>query len=111
MIAEEDQNGVNEGFTFVDLFAGIGGFRLGLEVAGGTAVFTNEWDKYAAVTYKSWFSETEISTRDIREIDPKKEIPRHDVLSAGFPCQPFSIGSATRKTPESNKSTTSRIAF
>lgn len=88
---------MDEGFKFVDLFAGIGGFRLGLEAAGGTAVFTNEWDKYAATTYKSWFPETEICTKDIREIDPRREIPRHDVLSAGFPCQPFSIAGVSKK--------------
>lgn len=97
MTAEESQNKMSTGFTFIDLFAGIGGFRLGLEAAGGTAVFTNEWDKFAAVTYKSWFSESEISTEDIRKIDAKKEIPRHDVLSAGFPCQPFSIAGVSKK--------------
>ena len=97
MIAEENQREDRDGFTFIDLFAGIGGFRLGLESAGGKAVFTNEWDKYAAVTYKSWFSETEISTEDIRKIDPKRGIPQHDVLSAGFPCQPFSIAGVSKK--------------
>ena len=97
MIAKENQIEVSDGFTFIDLFAGIGGFRLGLEAAGGKAVFTNEWDKYAAVTYKSWFAETEISTEDIRKVDAKRHIPLHDVLSAGFPCQPFSIAGVSKK--------------
>ena len=70
-------------FTFIDLFAGIGGFRLGLEGAGGKVVFSNEWDQHAATTYKAWFGDNEISTEDIRELDPKRDIPIHDVLSAG----------------------------
>jgi DNA (cytosine-5)-methyltransferase 1 len=84
-------------FTFIDLFAGIGGFRLGLSSAGGRAVFTNEWDQHAAVTYKAWYGEENISTEDIREIDPKRDIPSHDVLAAGFPCQPFSIAGVSKK--------------
>ena len=84
-------------FTFIDLFAGIGGFRLGLTSAGGQAVFTNEWDQYAATTYKAWYGEESISTEDIREIDPKSGIPNHDVLAAGFPCQPFSIAGVSKK--------------
>ena len=85
------------GFTFIDLFAGIGGFRLGLNSVGGKAVFTNEWDRHAATTYKYWFNEENISTNDIRTLDPKKDIPNHDVLSAGFPCQPFSIAGVSKK--------------
>ena len=84
-------------FTFIDLFAGIGGFRLGLEGAGGKVVFSNEWDQHAATTYKAWFGDDEISTEDIRELDPKRDIPLHDVLSAGFPCQPFSIAGVSKK--------------
>jgi DNA (cytosine-5)-methyltransferase 1 len=84
-------------FTFIDLFAGIGGFRIGLTSAGGEAVFTNEWDTYAATTYRAWFGEDEISSVDIRTLDPKKHIPNHDVLSAGFPCQPFSIAGVSKK--------------
>lgn len=84
-------------FTFVDLFAGIGGFRLGLSAAGGTAVFTNEWDRHAATTYAAWFGDENVSTADIRHLDPKTEIPDHDVLSAGFPCQPFSIAGVSKK--------------
>lgn len=81
-------------FTFIDLFAGIGGFRLGLERAGGRSVFSSEWDKYAQKTYKAWFNE--IPAGDIRNIDPK-DIPDHDVLAAGFPCQPFSIAGVSKK--------------
>lgn len=84
-------------FTFIDLFAGIGGFRLGLSSAGGEAIFTNEWDQHAATTYKAWYGDENISTEDIREIDPKKDIPSHDVLAAGFPCQPFSIAGVSKK--------------
>jgi len=84
-------------FTFIDLFAGIGGFRIGLTSAGGVAVFTNEWDAHAATTYKAWFGESDISIDDIRTLDPKKHIPTHDVLSAGFPCQPFSIAGVSKK--------------
>lgn len=86
-----------EKFTFIDLFAGIGGFRLGLNAAGGIAVFTNEWDQYAATTYKAWYGDRNISTEDIRTLNAKKDIPSHDVLAAGFPCQPFSIAGVSKK--------------
>lgn len=81
-------------FTFIDLFAGIGGFRIGLERVGGKCVFTSEWDKYAQKTYKSWFGD--LPEGDIRDIDPA-DIPDHDVLAAGFPCQPFSIAGVSKK--------------
>jgi len=84
-------------FTFIELFAGIGGFRLGLGASGGKCVYTNEWDKYAATTYSSWFDDMEVSTDDIRTVDPSRSIPNHDVLSAGFPCQPFSIAGVSKK--------------
>lgn len=84
-------------FTFIDLFAGIGGFRIGLTAAGGRPVFTNEWDNHAACTYRAWFNETDLCTRDIRVLNPEIEIPCHDVLSAGFPCQPFSIAGVSKK--------------
>jgi len=84
-------------FTFVDLFAGIGGFRLGLSSAGGKVIFTNEWDGYAAATYKAWYGVDSISTDDIRDLDPNKDIPSHDLLAAGFPCQPFSIAGVSKK--------------
>ncbi len=81
-------------FTFIDLFAGIGGLRLGLERVGGTCVFSSEWDKYAQRTYKAWFGET--PEGDIRKIRPI-EIPDHDIMAAGFPCQPFSIAGVSKK--------------
>ena len=75
-------------FTFIDLFAGIGGIRLGFQLNGGRCVFSSEWDKDAAKTYYSNFGERPFG--DIQKIDPK-DIPDFDVLLAGFPCQPFSI--------------------
>ena len=84
-------------FSFVDLFAGIGGFRIGLTAAGGKPVYSNEWNKYAVETYRAWFGDTHLSTVDIRTVNPKVEIPDHDVLSAGFPCQPFSIAGVSKK--------------
>ncbi|MCV3728319.1 DNA cytosine methyltransferase [Ureaplasma miroungigenitalium] len=76
------------GYTFIDLFAGIGGFRLALESLGAKCVYSNEWDKYAQETYKMNFGE--IPEGDITQVD-EKEIPNHDILCAGFPCQAFSI--------------------
>lgn len=81
-------------FSFIDLFAGIGGFRHGLEKAGGRCVFSSEWDKYSQKTYSAWFGETPHG--DIRTINPS-DIPCHDVLAAGFPCQPFSIAGVSKK--------------
>lgn len=74
-------------FTFIDLFAGIGGTRLAFQTHGGTCVFSSEWDKFAQQTYAENFQE--VPAGDIRLIS-EKNIPAHDVLSAGFPCQPFS---------------------
>lgn len=84
-------------FKFIDLFAGIGGLRLGFEAIGGQCVFTSEWDKYSQKTYRANFphDEHEISG-DITKIDAS-EIPEHDVLLAGFPCQPFSIAGVSKK--------------
>ncbi len=84
-------------FTFVDLFAGIGGFRLGLESVGGRAVFANEWNKFAAKTYSSWFADDYVSVEDLRKLNLQLDIPVHDLLSAGFPCQPFSIAGVSKK--------------
>lgn len=75
-------------FTFIDLFAGIGGIRLGFEDAGGKCVFSSEWDKDAAKTYEANFGEKPFG--DITKISPN-EIPDFDILLGGFPCQPFSI--------------------
>jgi len=84
-------------FDFIDLFAGIGGFHIGMAANGGRCVYANEWDKYAAQTYSAWTGHDEVSTEDIRLVDPAKDIPKHDVLCAGFPCQPFSIAGVSKK--------------
>jgi DNA (cytosine-5)-methyltransferase 1 len=76
-------------FKFIDLFAGIGGFRLAMQNLGGKCVFTSEWDKEAKRTYKANFGETPFG--DITKESTKKYIPDFDVLCAGFPCQAFSI--------------------
>ena len=75
-------------FSFIDLFAGIGGFRIGLEATGGQCLFSCEWDVHAQKTYQTWFND--LPQGDITGIDPNS-IPDHDILAAGFPCQPFSI--------------------
>lgn len=83
-----------ERFTFIDLFAGIGGTRLGFEAAGGHCVFSSEWDRYCQKTYLANFGETPAG--DITRIN-ESQIPAHDVLVAGFPCQPFSIAGVSKK--------------
>ena len=75
-------------FNFIDLFAGIGGMRIPYEKLGGTCVFSSEWDKHAQQTYTHNFGETPAG--DITQIK-ESDIPDHDILLAGFPCQPFSI--------------------
>lgn len=77
-----------EDFKFIDLFSGLGGFRIAMEEIGGKCVFSSEIDKYAAETYKDNFGS--MPRGDITKIDGK-EVPDHDILCAGFPCQPFSI--------------------
>ena len=81
-------------FTFIDLFAGIGGMRLAFEAVGGRCVFSSEWDKNAQLTYYANFAE--MPHGDIRRIAADK-IPPHDVLLAGFPCQSFSIAGVSKK--------------
>lgn len=83
-------------FTFIDLFAGIGGMRKGFEAVGGRCIFTSEWDKYAKLTYKENFPSDHPVDGDITKI-PLADIPAHDVLVAGFPCQPFSIAGVSKK--------------
>ncbi len=78
----------NSKFTFIDLFAGIGGFRMAMQNLHGSCVFSSEIDKYAKVTYDYNFGEVPFG--DITKID-EKNIPEHDILCAGFPCQAFSI--------------------
>lgn len=77
----------NPRFTFIDLFAGIGGFHLAMHELGGKCVFASEWDKDAQETYEANYGIVPFG--DIKKID-EKDIPPHDVLCAGFPCQPFS---------------------
>ena len=90
-------------FRFIDLFAGIGGLRIGFENIGGKCVFTSEWDKYAAETYRKNFlhDPDHVLAGDIREYTKNApslaRIPAHDVLLAGFPCQPFSIAGVSKK--------------
>lgn len=81
-------------FKFIDLFAGIGGFRLAFHNLGGKCVFTSEWNKYAQITYHANFGEVPFG--DITKIEVN-EIPEHDILVAGFPCQPFSIAGVSKK--------------
>jgi DNA (cytosine-5)-methyltransferase 1 len=83
-------------FSFIDLFAGIGGLRRGFEAAGGECVFTSEWDKYAQLTYRTNFGADHPIAGDIVHV-PSERIPTHDVLLAGFPCQPFSIAGVSKK--------------
>lgn len=86
----------NESFTFIDLFAGIGGFRKGFEFLGGKCVFTSEWDRYSQQTYNANYLPDHAVEGDITKI-PVTEIPKHDVLLAGFPCQPFSLAGVSKK--------------
>lgn len=79
--------------TFIDLFAGIGGFRIALESFGLKCVYSSEWDKYAQITYRSYFGE--LPDGDITKVEAK-DVPRHNVLCAGFPCQAFSISGKRR---------------
>ncbi len=81
------------GKTFIDLFAGLGGFRLSLESFGAECVYSNEWDKYAQQVYQDNFGE--IPEGDITLVD-EASIPNHDILCAGFPCQAFSISGKQR---------------
>ncbi|MNS32736.1 DNA-cytosine methyltransferase [compost metagenome] len=84
-------------FTFIDLFAGIGGLRRGFESIGGQCVFTSEWDKYSQKTYRANFPDDDHEINgDITQI-AIEDIPTHDVLLAGFPCQPFSIAGVSKK--------------
>ena len=83
-------------FDFVDLFAGIGGLRLPFDELGGRCVFTSEWDSYAQKTYLANFPRSHAISGDITKTDVD-EIPDHDVLLAGFPCQPFSIAGVSKK--------------
>lgn len=86
----------NGRFRFADLFAGIGGLRLAFEKIGGECVFTSEWDSYAVKTYTTNFPCSHTMVGDITQVD-ETDVPPHDVLLAGFPCQPFSIAGVSKK--------------
>jgi len=115
MLPEPPAHHPDYAFRFVDLFAGIGGIRKGFEAIGGQCVFTSEWNKEAVRTYKAnWFNDHDMHTfnLDIREVTLSDkpeiseddayahidaEVPDHDVLLAGFPCQPFSLAGVSKK--------------
>ena len=81
-------------FTFIDLFAGIGGLRQAFDSSGGQCVYSSEWNKFSQITYKENFGET--PDGDITQVD-ENTIPDHDILVGGFPCQPFSIAGVSAK--------------
>ena len=83
-----------ENFTFIDLFAGIGGLRQAFESSGGKCLFSSEWNKFSQQTYEANFGD--VPQGDITQID-EKEIPDHDILVGGFPCQPFSLAGVSAK--------------
>jgi DNA (cytosine-5)-methyltransferase 1 len=83
-------------FAFADLFAGIGGMRKAFEDIGGKCVFTSEWNKFSRLTYCANFAVDHAIAGDITQI-PEETVPAHDVLLAGFPCQPFSIAGVSKK--------------
>lgn len=81
-------------YKFIDLFAGIGGIRLGFEQNNCECVYSNEWNKYAQQTYEANFGD--VPEGDITQVEASS-IPDHDILTAGFPCQPFSIAGVSKK--------------
>lgn len=83
-------------FRFIDLFAGIGGLRRAFEPLGGTCVFTSEWNTYSQKTYLANYTCRDEIAGDITKY-PVDKIPEHDLLLAGFPCQPFSIAGVSKK--------------
>lgn len=107
LLSTEHGSFIPSDFTFADLFAGIGGTRIGFESAGGQCVFTSEYDKFCQQTYRRNFEHRNAPGHrindDIRKITSlgdaaiAKEIPDHDVLVAGFPCQPFSVAGVSKR--------------
>ena len=92
------QENASPGFRFIDLFAGIGGLRMGFQDIGGRCVFTSEWDEKCKDTYRRNFPDNHAIEGDIRPFAAAPHrIPEHDVLLAGFPCQPFSIAGVSKK--------------
>ncbi len=95
-VKESKASACEEEFTFIDLFAGIGGIRMGFQQHGGKCVFTSEWNTWSQKTYAANFADDHEIKGDITKIDAN-DIPDHDVLLAGFPCQPFSIAGVSKK--------------
>jgi len=87
-------NGLAHKLRFIDLFCGIGGFRIAFEKAGGECVFSSDWNEQAQITYEANFGEKPHG--DIHTV-AVADIPQHDILCAGFPCQPFSIAGVSKK--------------
>ena len=97
IIKDNHNNEIAAGqFKFIDLFAGIGGFRKAFDSIGGQCVFTSEWDKYSVQTYTANYECEHEVAGDISKIS-SSDIPVHDVLLAGFPCQPFSLAGVSKK--------------
>lgn len=94
MLSKQKKKKYKANFTFIDLFAGIGGMRLAFEEAGGECVYSNEWNKFSQQTYMANFGD--MPDGDITQVNAD-DIPDHDVLVAGFPCQPFSIAGVSKK--------------
>lgn len=92
--AKEEHFDMNEQYTFIDLFAGIGGMHIAYETAGARCVYANEWNKYSQQTYYANFG---IQPDDDITKVAASSIPDHDILVAGFPCQPFSIAGVSKK--------------
>lgn len=92
--AKQEPVQAGSGYTFIDLFAGIGGMRVAFESAGGQCVYSNEWNKYSQQTYYANFGVQ--PDGDITKV-VAASIPEHEILVAGFPCQPFSIAGVSKK--------------
>lgn len=93
-IRKKQSHASDKHFSFIDLFAGIGGMRIAFDRAGGHCVYSNEWNKYSQQTYFANFGE--MPEGDITQVNAA-DIPDHDILVAGFPCQPFSIAGVSKK--------------
>lgn len=93
-VKKKKNTGKETKFTFIDLFAGIGGMRIAFDRAGGQCVYSSEWNKYSQQTYFANFGEQ--PEGDITKVNAA-DIPDHDILVAGFPCQPFSIAGVSKK--------------
>ncbi len=106
MIAIEKQ--YFKGWKFIDLFAGLGGFRLALESLGAECVYSNEWDVPVQQVYRQNFGD--IPEGDITKVD-ERGIPDHDILCAGFPCQAFSISGKQRGFADSRGTLFFDVAF